>query len=332
MPFLCRAAGRLARRALLALPLLATAAAAPAAAQGTWPERPIRLIVPFPPGGVTDSIARLAAGWMTSRLGQQVVVENRTGAGGAIAAEAAARSRPDGYTLFTASASQLVMLPALTTLSFDPVRDFAPISIIGSNPQVLAVAARYGANTLQDFLALLQRENGRLTYGTAGNGSSNHLAMALLLHRTGLAAEHIIYRGGNFAMQAVLAGDVAAYFGNPIDIMPHAGGPAVRVLGVAAEAPMAALPGVPTIAAQGLPGFRAETWNSIVAPAGTPDAVVQRLADILVTACRDAEARTALERLGTEPVCSTPAEFRTRMAADGPQWRELVQAAGLKLE
>ena len=325
MPLLTRAAA-------LLLPVLAAFAAPPALAQGNWPERPIRLVVPFAPGGVTDGIGRLAADWLGSRLGQPVAVENRTGANGAIAAEAVARSRPDGYTLLTASASQMVMLPALTPLPFDPARDFAPISIIGANPQVLAVAARYGASTVQEFIALLRREGGRLTYASAGNGSSNHLAMALLLHRTGLAAEHITYRGGNPAMQAVLAGDVAAYFGNPIDIMPHLGGTTVRVLGVAGESPMAALPGVPTMASQGLPGFRAETWNGIAAPAGTPDAVVQRLAELLVAACSDAGFRTALERLGTAPVCSTPEQFRTRMAADGPQWRELVQAAGLKLE
>jgi len=298
----------------------------------SWPERPLRLLVPFAPGGVTDSIGRLSAEFLGARLGQPVVVENRTGAGGAIAVEAVARSRADGYTLLTASASQMVMLPALTRVSYDAARDFAPISIIGANPQVLAVSARLGVTNLADFLAHLRAHPGQVNYSSGGNGSSNHLAMALLLERAGVTAQHIPYRGGAPAMQALLAGDVAAYFGNPSDIIPHQGGPAIRVLAVAGAERMAALPGVPTVAEQGWPGFRAETWNGIAAPAGTPEPVIARAAEILGQACADAAFRGALERLGTVPICSTPAEFRAAMERDGPQWAELVRSARLTLE
>lgn len=318
-------------RHLVALLLLAFGASQGALAQ-TWPERPLRLLVPFAPGGVTDSIGRLSAEYLGARLGQPVVVENRTGAGGAIAVEAVARARADGYTLLTASASQMVMLPALARVPYDAARDFAPISIIGANPQVLAVSARLPVTSLAEFLAHLRANPGQVSYSSGGNGSSNHLAMELLLHRAGLQATHVPYRGGAPAMQALLAGDVAAYFGNPSDIIPHAGGAAIRVIAVAGAARMAALPGVPTVAEQGFPDFRAETWNGIAAPAGTPEAAITRMAEILGTACADAGFRAALERLGTVPVCSTPAQFRAAMERDGPQWTELVRVAGVRAE
>ncbi len=315
--------------------LLLALSLAPLATTGwaqSWPDRPLRLLVPFAPGGVTDSVGRLSAEVLGARLGQSVVVENRTGAGGAIAVEAAARSRPDGYTLLTASASQMVMLPALTRVPYDAMRDFAPISIIAAHPQVLAISARLGVNTLPEFIAYLRANPGRVSYSSGGNGSSNHLAMALLLQRAGVTAEHVPYRGGAPAMQAVLAGDVAAYFGNPSDIIPHLGTGTIRVLAVAGAQRMTALPGVPTAEEQGFVGFRAETWNGIVAPAGTPEAAIARMAEILGAACGEAPFRAALERMGTVPVCSTPAEFRATMERDGPQWAELVRVAGLKLE
>ncbi|MEI6161407.1 MAG: tripartite tricarboxylate transporter substrate binding protein [Roseococcus sp.] len=311
--------------------LLLLTLSGPALAQA-WPERPLRLLVPFAPGGVTDSVGRLSAEVLGARLGQSVVVENRTGAGGAIAVEAVARARADGYTLLTASASQMVMLPALTRVPYDSMRDFTPISIIAAHPQVLAVSARLGVNSLPEFIAYLRANPGRLSYSSGGNGSSNHLAMALLLQRAGVSAEHVPYRGGAPAMQAVLAGDVGAYFGNPSDIIPHMGTGTIRVLAVAGAERMAALPGVPTAEEQGFAGFRAETWNGIMAPAGTPEAAVTRMAEILGAACGDAGFRAALERMGTVPVCSTPAQFRAAIERDGPQWAELVRVAGLKLE
>jgi len=318
-------------RRFLSLACAATLLAGPALAQ-SWPDHPLRVVVPFAPGGVTDSIGRLASEWLSGKLGQPVVVENRTGANGAIAVEYVVRSRPDGYTLLTASASQMVMLPALTPLPFNPAQDLVPISIVGSNPQVLAVSSRLGINNLQEFIAYVRAHPGQLNYSSGGNGSSNHLAMELLLHRAGLQALHVPYRGGAPAMQAVLAGDVGAYFGNPSDIIPHLGGSAIKVIGIAGPTRMAALPGVLTIAEQGLPGFQAQTWNGIAAPAGTPPELVERMGAILVSACQDAAFKAAVERLGAIPVCSTPAQMRAAMEADGPQWRELVQAAGLKLQ
>jgi tripartite-type tricarboxylate transporter receptor subunit TctC len=288
--------------------------------------------VPFAPGGQTDSIGRLGAEWLGARLGQPVVVENRTGANGAIAVEAVARARPDGYTLLTASASQMVMLPALARLPFDTMRDLSPVSILGSNPQVLAVSTRLNTPDLASFLAYLRAQDGRAAYSSGGNGSSNHLAMALLLQRAGLEAVQVPYRGGAPAVQALLAGDVVAYFGNPSDVIPHHGGPALRVIAIAGPDRMATLPGVHTVAEQGFPGFRAETWNGIAAPAGTPAPIIERLGQLLGAACADAGFRAALERLGAVPVCSSPAQMRAVMEADGPQWADLVRTAGLRLD
>ena len=310
--------------------LAAVGGALPARAE--WPERPIRLLVPFAPGGITDSIARLSAEWLAPRLGQPVVVENRSGANGAIAAEAVARAAPDGYTLLTASASQMVMLPALTRLPFDPAADFAPVAIVASNPMVLGAGAGLGTASLAEFVALARQRPDQLAYSSGGSGSSNHLAMALLLQRAGARMQHVPYRGGAPAMQALLAGQVAAYFGNPSDMIPHADGGRVRVLAVAGPERLAALPGVPTVAESGYPGFRAETWNGIAAPAATPPAVVARIARELAAACADPGFRAGIERLGGTPVCNTPDEFRAAMRADAPLWREAVRISGAMLE
>jgi len=325
-------AGRRGIKALLGVLLLAAAVAGPANAEENWPERPIRMLVPFAPGGVTDSVGRLSAEWLGKTLNQSVPVENRSGANGAIAAEAVARSAPDGYTLFTASASQMVMLPALMKLNFDPAKDFAPVSIIASNPMVLAVRSSLKVSSLQDFVAQAKAKGGKLNYSSAGIGSSTHLAMALLLQRAGIEMLHVPYRGGAPAMQALLAGEVDAYFGNPSDMLPHLEGGRVRILAVAGPERIASLPDTPTVAEQGYPGFRAETWNGIAAPAGTPEPILQRMAEALGKACGDAGFRGALERLGTTPVCSTREDFAEAMRRDAPLWEEAVRISGASLE
>jgi tripartite-type tricarboxylate transporter receptor subunit TctC len=260
------------------------------------------------------------------------VVENRSGANGAIAAEFVARSKPDGYTLLAASASQMVMLPALMHLAFDTEKDFAPISIVGSNPMVLGASGKLGVRTLPEFVNLAKRERGKLDYSSAGSGSSTHLAMALFLERAGIEMQHIPYRGGAPAVQALLAGDVAAYFGNPSDMIPYATSDTIRILAVAGPERLAALRDVPTVAEQGYPGFRAETWNGITAPAGTPDDIIMRLAAELHSACADSIFRASVERLGTTPLCSTPQEFERTMKTDAPLWREAVRISGAALE
>lgn len=327
-----RTAARRLATAIAGLAVVMGIGSAQAQAPGDWPERPIRVLVPFAPGGVTDSIGRLSAEWLSKSLGQPVLVENRSGANGAIAAEAVARSAPDGYTLFTASASQMVMLPALTRLNFNPATDFAPVSIVASNPMVIAVSSALNVSTLEEFVALARSRPGRLDYSSAGNGSSTHLAMALLMQRAGIEMQHVTYRGGAPAMQALLAGEVAAYFGNPSDMIPHLEGNRIRVLAVAGTTRLGSLPGVPTVAESGYPGFRAETWNGIAAPAGTPASIIRRMATALGNACTDAQFRASLERLGTTPVCSSPEAFAEAMRRDAPLWQEAVRVSGARLD
>lgn len=315
---------------LAALAALSVAALEARAQDG--PSRPVRIVVPFAPGGVTDTVARLSAEWLRAELKQSAVVENKPGANGLIAMETVARGPADGTSLLTASASQMVMLPALKKLDLDPATAFAPVSIVASNPMVLAVSSKLGVDTLPDFLQLVRAKPGRLDYAIAGAGSSTHLAMALLLARAGAEMQAVPYRGGAPSMQALLSGDVAAYFGNPNEIIPHAGGQIVKVLAVAGPERLPGLPNVPTVAEQGFPGFRAETWNGLAAPAGTPEPILRRLADAMGRACADPTFRATLEKAGTTPVCGTPDAFRRTMEADAPLWREAVRLSGAQLE
>ncbi|MFT8243694.1 Bug family tripartite tricarboxylate transporter substrate binding protein [Roseomonas sp. BN140053] len=322
------------RRAALALAAVAALAAAPlpALAQPAWPDRPIRLIVPFPPGGVTDSVGRLSAEWLAARLGQPVVAENRSGGNGAVAADFVARSRPDGYTLLVASASQMVILPALTRVPYDPLRDFTPISVVASNPFVLGVSQRLGVRTLAEFVALVKQQPGQLNYASASNGSGSHLTMALFLQRAGLDMQHVPYRGGGPAVQDLLSGTVSAYFGNPSELMPQMQGDRIRVLASSGQRRSAELGDLPTAAEQGFDGFATETWNGIAGPAGLPPEIAARLARLLGEACGDEGFRRSLGRLGTEPVCNAPDAFAAQIRAEAPVWTEAVRVSGATLD
>jgi len=314
----------------LAFAVLATSCAS-ALAQA-WPQKPVRLVVPFPPGGVTDGLARITAEWLTGRIGQPVVAENRPGASGAIAAEFVARSTPDGYTLFMASATQLVVLPHVQKITWDPVKDFAPISIVGGNPFALGVNDRIPARTLGEFVDYVKARPGELSYASPGTAAIGTLTMALFLARAGLKMEAVTYKGGGPAMADVVAGHVPAYFGNLNEILPHAKGGRIRVLAVSSELRTPQLADVPTVAEQGYPGFRTYTWNGVAAPAGTPTEIVDRLAREIGAACKDAGFAERLTRIGVDPVCNSPAEFSQTVRQDFELWKEAVRVAGVKPE
>ena len=311
----------------LALALAAAASVAPAQ---QWPQRPIKVVVPFPPGGVTDSIARITADWLAPRLGQPVVAENRPGASGAIAAEFVARSEADGYTLFSAATPQLAVVPHVQKISYDPVKDFAPISIVGTNPFALGCNEKIPAKSLAEFVAYVKERHNQLSFASAGTGSVGHLTMALFLARAGLKMEPVFYKGGGPAMADVVAGHVPCYFGNLNELIPHAGGGKVRVLAVSGGQRAPQLPQVPTVAEQGYPGFRTLTWNGYIAPAATPREVIERIAREIGAACKDAAFAERLNKIGVDPVCGTPADFSTAIKEDFLIWREAVQAAGMK--
>ncbi len=308
--------------------LLILLVAAPAAS-AQWPQKPVKVVVPFPPGGVTDSIARITAEWLTQRLGQAVVAENRPGASGAIAADVVARSEPDGYTLLSAATPQLAIVPHVQKISYDPIKDFAPISIVGTNPFALGCNPNVPGTSLRDFVAHVQKRPGELSYASPGSGSVGHLTMALFLARAGLKMEAVLYKGGGPAIADVIAGHVPCYFGNLNEIIPHAGGK-LKVFAVSGDRRAAQLPQVPTVAEQGYPGFRTVTWNGYVAPAGTPREVVERIAREIGAGCKDAIFAGRLAKIGVDPVCSTPAEFEKAVREDLGIWKEAVHAAGMK--
>jgi tripartite-type tricarboxylate transporter receptor subunit TctC len=295
-----------------------------------WPQKPVKVVVPFPPGGVTDSIARITADWLAPRLGQPVVAENRPGASGAIAAEFVARSDPDGYTLFSAATPQLAVVPHVQKIAYDPLKDFAPISIVGTNPFALGCNEKFPPKSLAEFVAYVKERPGQLSFASAGTGSVGHLTMALLLARTGLKMEPVLYKGGGPAMADVLAGHVPCYFGNLNEIIPHAGGGRINVLAVSSERRAPQLPQVPTVAEQGYRGFRTVTWNGYVAPAGTPRAIVERIAREIAAGCKDAGFVERLNKIGVDAVCGTPGEFSQAIRDDFIIWREAVLAAGMK--
>ena len=214
-----------------------------------WPQRPVKVVVPFPPGGVTDSIARITADWLAPRLGQPVIAENRPGASGAIAADFVARSEPDGYTLFSAATPQLAVVPHVQKIAYDPVKDFAPISIVGTNPFALGCNEKMPASNLGEFVAYVKERQGQLSFASPGSGSVGHLTMALFLARAGLKMEAVLYKGGGPAIADVVAGHVPCYFGNLNEIIPHAGSGRLKVFAVSSERRAPQLPQVPLISA-----------------------------------------------------------------------------------
>jgi len=292
-----------------------------------WPQKPIKVIVPFPPGGVTDSLARITADWLTPRLGQPVVAENRPGASGAIAAELVARAEADGYTLFSAATPQLAIVPHVQKVSYDPLKDFAPISIVGTNPFALGCNEKLPVKTLAELVAYAKQRPGQLSFASPGAGSVGHLTMALFLARAGLKMEAVLYKGGGPAMADMVAGHVPCYFGNLNEIIPHAGSGRIRVLAVSGERRAPQLPQVPTVAEQGYPGFRTLTWNGYVAPGATPRDIVERIAREIAAGCKDAAFVERLNKIGVDAVCSTPAEFSQAVREDLATWKEAVQAA-----
>lgn len=302
-----------------------------AALAQSWPQKPIKVIVPFPPGGVTDSLARITADWLTQRLGQPVVPDNRPGASGAIAADLVARADPDGYTLFSAASPQLAVVPHVQKIPYDPIKDFAPISIVGTNAFALGCnAEKTPAKTLAEFVAFVKERPGQLNYGSPGVGSIGHLTMALFLARADLKMEAVIYKGGGPAMADVVAGHVNCYFGNYNEILPHASSGRVHVLATSGLTRARQMPGVPTVAEQGYPGFKTETWNGYVAPGGTPHEIVDRIAHEIAAGCKDAAFVARLDKIGVDAVCSTPAEFSQAIRDDLRLWKDAVAAAGMK--
>jgi tripartite-type tricarboxylate transporter receptor subunit TctC len=301
-------------------------------AHAAWPERQLTVVVPFTPGGVTDGLARIAAERMQGELKVPVVVENRPGAFGAIAAEYVKRAAPDGYTLFMASASQMVMLPNLQKVRYDPIKDFEPISIIGTSAMVLAANLSFPPNNLAELKAYAQSRPGAVPYASSGAGSASHLTMAMYLSRTGLSALHVPYKGGAPATADLLGGQVPLYFGTTTDILPYTKSGKLKALAVSSPQRLADFPGVPTVAEQGVPDFVAETWNGYVAPAGTPPEVIEIMSRALMPAKNDPAFVRKVNGIGADVLLDSPADFKARIASDYKQWADVIQKGKITME
>jgi tripartite-type tricarboxylate transporter receptor subunit TctC len=297
----------------------------------TWPQRPVKVIVPFAAGGNTDIQARIASERLSAVFGQQFLVENRVGAGGAIAAEFVAKSPADGYTLLFPPVSVISILPLVQKVNYDPLKDFAPISILGTNPFILGVHVSLPVKNLKEFIDYVKARPGQLNYGSAGAGTVSHLTPTLFLARAGLKVTHVPYKGGAPAVADLVSGQLQMLFLPPLDLVPLAKGGKIRLLAVSSEKRMSQLPDLPAIA-EFYPGFRTVVWNGLLAPARTPMEIVDRLAQEVIKATREPGVIERLNKIGVDPLGNTPAEFAALIKSDAPLWREAVDAAGLKQE
>jgi len=303
-----------------------------ATAQDAWPSKPVRLILPFPPGGGTDILGRLIAARLSENLGRPVVAENRGGAGGNVGAEAAAKSAPDGYTIVLVAPSLAISPSLYSRLNYDPIKDFAPISLVATVPNVMIVHPSLPAGTLAEFIRLAKSKPGAMNFGSGGSGTSNHLAGELFNIVAGVKLVHVPYKGVNLAMKDLLSGQVQfVVIGIPA-AAPHIKAGRLRALALIAPKRAPALPDVPTVAEAGLPNFEVTTWYGILAPAGTPRPIVARLNAEIVRIMHAPEMAGRLAAMATDPVTSTPEEFAAYIKQEIAKWGEVVRRAGLKAD
>ena len=319
------------------LALLAAALVLPGAAmaqpEANWPTRPIRWVVPFPPGGAMDVIARTLGDVAARELGQPVVIENRPGAGGNIGADYVAKQPADGYTIMIASIGMATNTALYSRLSYDPVKDFAPVSLLAVVPNVLVVnAAKSADQSVKDVLADARREPGKLTYASAGNGTSIHLAGEMFASMAGLQLLHVPYKGSGPAVTDMLGGQVDLMFDSITSVRPHIQSGKLRALGVTTARRSSVLPDVPTIAEAGVPGYEVSPWFAVFAPAGTPEAVVSRLNQVLNSAMMQPDTLKKLEGVGAEPIGSTPQELATHLNNELDRWGQLIRERNIHLD
>jgi tripartite-type tricarboxylate transporter receptor subunit TctC len=312
-------------------PMLTDAVGRPAQAQARWtPDKPVRLVVPFAAGGSTDVSARLVGQALGERLGQLVVVDNRAGAGGNIGAEAVARAEPDGYTLILATSSTHATNAALyRRLSFNPVRDFTPISQIAFIPNLLVPDVP--ANSVAELVAYAKARPGQLNYGSGGAGTSLHLAAAVFAQRAGIDMVHVPYRGGAPVAADLVSGKIQVSFSPLVEVLQQVRAGKLRALGVTTARRSALLPEVPAIS-EVIPGYEVALWNGIMGPAGLPAPVVARLGSEIAAIVGSPDMRARLAEQGSDPVGSTPQEFAAFVAAEQPKWAELVRISGATVD
>lgn len=310
--------------------LLCTGFGVAAQAQ-TYPDRPIRLIAPFPAGGLVDVLARAVGDEISKTLGQPVIVENRPGAGGNIGAEAVAKSAPDGYTLLMTSAGILTANQFLyAKMPFDPDKDFVAVSNVADMPMMVVVNPKVPANTLQEFVALARANPGKLNFGSPGIGTTGHLGLAMFMHAANIKLTHIPYKGAAPAITDLIAGQIDGVVDNPPTVLPHIQAGKLRPLAVAAKQRMPLLPNLPTAEEAGVANFEASSWFGVAAPAGTPPAIVARLQKDIAAALSKPVLRERFAKSGARLIGNTPDEFAQQIRNDRKMWGEIIAAAGIK--
>jgi tripartite-type tricarboxylate transporter receptor subunit TctC len=321
-------ANMLSRLSAVVIVFLALASAANAE---DYPIRPVRLIVPFPPGGSNDLVGRLIANQLSAGLGQQVFVDNRSSAGGMVGTEMAATAAPDGYTLLIVSIPFAVD-PALHDLNYDPIKSFAPVALLATGPDVLVVNPAMPVKSVQDLIGLARQKPGQLNYASAGIGTFTHLAGELFRLMTGINIVHVPYRGGGPAVEDVLAGHVSIMFSSLIQTAPYIKSGQLRPLGTGGAKRSPALPDMPTIAESGVPGYAAENWWGILAPAGTPAPIVNKLYDAVRVALKSPELQSDFAREGATPATLTSVEFGDYIKSEIAKWGRVVKEGDVRAQ
>lgn len=306
----------------------------PFAAAQTYPEKPVRVIVPVPAGGTPDVVARMVLPGLAAQLGQQFVIDNRGGAGGLIGAELAAKAVADGYTLFFSSPGALVILPYLQKqVAYDTLRDFTPVSLVSIGPFLLIAHTSLPAKSVKELLALAKAEPGKINYASAGNGAANHLAMELFKSLSGANLTHIPYKGAPQAVTDLIGGSgVSLMFNSIPPVSQHIKAGRLKLLGVSTAKRSPQLPDVPTVAESGVPGYESITWFGLLAPAKTPAPIVKRLNELLVKVVRAPELKAQFESQGYDPVGSSAAEFTTFIRGEAEKYSRVVKASGAKVD
>ena len=324
---IARPAQRLALAALSAFALLAGGAAAQ-----PYPSRPVRVIVPFAPGGATDIIARLVAQKLADRLGQSVVVENKPGAGTTIGNAEVAKAKPDGYTLLFAPTTFVISQVVYPTLPYDPQKDFAPVSLLAVSPFILVVNAAFPAKSTAELVAIAKAKPGTVTFASAGNGTVPHLAGELFKLRAGIDIVHVPYKGGGPAIVDLVSGQVPMMFATPIEVSQHVQSGRLRVLGTTSLARLAAMPDVPTLSESGYPDFEVLSFFGVLAPAGTPPEIVNRVAADLAAVMEMSDVRERFAQQSAEARVLGPAAFSAFLARERDKWADIVKRSGAKVD
>ncbi|MFZ2737256.1 MAG: tripartite tricarboxylate transporter substrate binding protein [Burkholderiaceae bacterium] len=311
----------------------ALSATLPSFAQSDYPNKPVRLIVPFPAGGSTDIVGRIVAQKLSERLGQNVIVDNRGGAGGTIGADVASKAAPDGYTLSIGTTStHAVAAGAYSKLGYHPVRDFSPVSLVAVTPYLLVANPLTGAKNLKDLVTLAKANPAKLNYGSAGNGTTTHLAMEMMKGAAQMDILHVPYKGNAQTDLALLANEIQTVFGSMPALLQHVKAGKLVPLAVGTPNRSPSLPDVPTVAEQGYPGFEVALWLGVFAPAGTPAPIIERLHRELVAITATAEFKTAMEKNGAEATSNSPAQFKKMVGDEAERYTKVVKALGIKLD